>query len=1102
MAIERENRRKGKNGSFVVNHRLITEVFMSSATIELTEYWGNMKVNEAINSNEQLVRRINDVLKDRKGSIVNIINDKLTLSVFTELEKNLQNVKEINLIIRDTAYIPSGREIAREFEMFYNPNPSDLFFNSYEITEKNKLKHFVKAKSMFDFIKRFVNVRKTRNSQMVTGNIIIIDEEFQIQGSSSLEISRKAIRGSLPRINFDTYMTNTMDKSQITNNKAKFEVLWNNHDYTEDYKEKILQSLSYVYKDYSPEFLYYFTLNELFGSRLDSGVERFERDSIRFKKSKIWNSLFEFQKDAVVSAIQKINKYNGCIIADSVGLGKTYEALAVIKYFELRQDNVLVLTPAKLYDNWNSFKSPYIDNTFIDDKFNYKILFHTDLSRTKGQSQSGLDLSRVDWSKFDLIVIDESHNFRNRLENEEHMTRYQRLLYEVIKKGQNTKVLLLSATPVNNSLIDLRNQMSLITADNDQAFEENGISSVTSLLKKAQKEINDWIDTKERSKNELLDKLPADFFKLLEMLTISRSRKHITGYYGKDNLGKFPRKLPPETHNPEIDSERLLLNFEETNEVLESLKLAVYSPMAYIKSEFKEFYRQKYQTVQGERILFFHEQREQITKTLHRFNLFKRLESSVFAFGETIRRLIERINSYIDAISRSGLGDVSLDGDEFIDEDITLDYKYEINVEHLIKGDFLTDLYYDKAILDKLFQAVQTVLGENRDAKLQTLQGIIADKVMYMPYNSGNRKIIIFSAFKDTVNYLYDHIAVELSKNGIHVASVTGSDAPRTTVKGLYGEFNTILRHFSPRSKTGQDLPREKQIDVLIGTDCISEGQNLQDCDCVINYDIQWNPVVLIQRFGRIDRIGSINESIAMINFFPNVKLNDYLQLEQRVKGKMMATNLASTGDEDLLSPEMNDFVFRKKQLERLQKEIVDIEELNDNISLTDINMNDYLYELSGYLKEHPEIKQIPMGIYSLTEGEKKGCLFCFKHQAESDKPKSESSLYPYYIMYMSTEGEVYFGHANAREALKEFRKLSYGQKAPNPVLFKKFNKSTRNSQDMSFYSSLLSKAIKAIQGDEEKKAQASIFDFGGYQNEFSNTSADEFELVSFLVVE
>lgn len=1054
-------------------------------------------MNEVISSNEQLVSKINEVLKKKGGRKINIINDKLTLSVFAELSKNLKNVDKINFIIRDTSYIPTGRELSREFEI--EQNETSLFFNYYDIIQKNKLQHFSRARSMYDFIKKHVNVRKVKDPAKIKGNIIMIDDEIAIHGTSSLEISRKKKRGELAPIHFNSAIT---DKEQIERFRGLFNIVWNSDDYTEDYKEQLLESLNYVYKDYSPEFLYYFTLKELFSSQLDSGVERFERDKTGFKKSVIWNSLYEFQKDAVVSAIQKINKYNGCIIADSVGLGKTFEALAVIKYFELREDNVLVLCPAKLYDNWDSFKNPYIDNVFIKDNFNYKILCHTDLSRTKGYSRSGIDLSRINWSNFDLVVIDESHNFRNRNEDVEHISRYMKLMNDIIKKGHGTKVLMLSATPVNNSLIDLKNQISIITADRDDAFEEFGIPSISNLLRKTQKEINDWLKTEDRTKNELLDRLPADFYKLLEMITISRSRRHITEYYGNDNIGKFPEKLPPETYYPEIDIKGELLNFAETNEILESLKLAVYCPMAYIKPEYKEYYRKKYQTVQGERVLFYHENRELINARLHRFNLFKRLESSVFAFGETIRRLIARIDSYIDAITRCNSGEIELIGEEYVEEDITLDYKYEIKVEHLIAKDYLEDLYYDKRILKQLYEDVLKILDEKRDAKLKKLQEIVVNKIINTPYNPGNRKILIFSAFADTANYLYDNIASELSKNGINVACVTGSGEPRTTLKSIRCEFNTILRHFSPMSKLGQELPKSEQIDVVIATDCISEGQNLQDCDTVINYDIQWNPVVLIQRFGRIDRIGSKNKRIAMINFFPNMELNEYLQLEQRVKGKMTAVNLTATGDEDFLSPEMNDFLFRKKQLERLQKEVIEIEELNDNISLTDLNMNDYIYELSNYIKRNPDIMRVPRGIYSVTQGEKKGCIFCFRHQSDGARPTNQSALYPYYIVYVGNSGEIYYNSVNSREVLKEFRKLTYGKSKPDPALFQKFNNRTKNAEDMSFYSKLLNKAIQAIQGDEDKKAEMTIFDFGGYNNEFANSSADDFELISFLVVE
>lgn len=1054
-----------------------------------------------INSNENIIDNINNILENKKDCVINIVNDKLTLSVFSLLEKNLKNVKEINLVIRDTRYIPKEDEVTREFEI--DSSPKDMIFNSYDIIEKNKLKHFRKAKSMYDFIKKNVNVKKVNPKFQVRSNIIIIDEDFMIQGSSSLELSNNDKNGQRNKINFDTVINSSMDKQQIINSKRIFNQIWYGENITEDYKDKLLKALSYVYKEHSPEFIYYFTLNELFGHQLDYGIERFERDNNNFKKSEIWNKLFNFQKDAVLSAIQKLNKYNGCIIADSVGLGKTFEALAVIKYFELRQDNVLVLTPAKLYDNWASFKGDYVDGP-LEEHFNYKIMFHTDLSRYKGFSKEGKDLSRFDWSKFDLIVIDESHNFRNRTENEDgNFTRYQRLLSAIKKGNSNTKVLLLSATPVNNSLADLKNQISLITADRDFAFDEYGIKSVDNLLRRSSAVINSWSRNPNKKKEELFDKLPPDFYKLLEMMTISRSRKHITNYYGTEQIGTFPDKLDPDTYTPNVDIKGELINFKDTNELLEQLTLAVYAPISYVKGEYIHIYKEKYETIGKDgRVLLSNELRESGTKTLHRFNLFKRLESSIYSFGETIRRLIERIDDYIYTVENSRSTNKLEAGEYEEEEDVLLNYKFEVKVEHLNKGNFLNDLYYDKEILDKLYEDVTKILEENRDEKIAKLLDVLNTKISTTPYNNGNKKVLIFTAFADTANYLYSSLENKLLSLGCYTGCVSGSGKPRTNNKNVACDYNNILSAFSPESKLGKTLENGKGIDILIGTDCISEGQNLQDCDTVINYDIQWNPVSLIQRFGRIDRIGSKNKEIKMINFFPAMELNEYLNLEQRVKGKMVSVNIVSTGDEDRLSPEMNDLNFRRKQLEKLKEEVIDIDEASDNISLTDLNMNEYLYELSNYIKEEPEIKEVPRGIYSVTGGEKKGVIFCFKHKNILDKPKSESSLYPYYLLYISNTKGIYFSNLQTRELLKEFRKLCYRKDKPIKELLKIFYKDTKNVKDMSKYSELLSEGIKSIQGSEESNAIQSIFDFGGFNNEFANETQDDFELVSFLVVE
>ena len=1058
-------------------------------------------MTNAINSNEQMIEKINEVLQNKKDAIVNIVNDKLTISVFSLIEKNLHNVKEINFVIRDVKFLPHQSEIAHEFEI----NPTDILFNSYDITEKNKLQHFSKARNMHDFIQKHVNIRKVNPGIRIGGNILIIDDDFMIQGSSSLEVSKKMNREALSNINFDTILSGSADKEQIMVALNTFKQIWFNEQVSVDYKAELLASLQYVYKEHSPEFLYYFTLNELFGNQLDTGVERFERDSTRFKKTAIWNSLFDFQKDCVVSAIRKLNTYGGCIIADSVGLGKTFEALAIIKYFEIGMNRVLVLTPAKLYDNWNSFRGDYKDS-FLQETFNYRIMFHTDLSRYSGMSRSGQDLKKFDWGLYDLVVIDESHNFRNRNDRYDEndqliMTRYARLMQDVIKHGNNnTKVLLLSATPVNNSLVDLKNQISIITGDRDYAFEEEGIASVDNLLRKTSTCINAWERQVGHKKEELLDSLPSDFYKLLELMTISRSRKHITNYYGNKGVGQFPDKNVPRTLNSDIDTMDELLKFKETNELLEALILSVYTPTRYIKEEYKKYYIEKYafSGKRGGRMEFDIQSRGMII--LHRFNLFKRLESSVYSFEETLRRLLEYIERTEELLIK-GSGLVSEENGEMEDEEFYLEGKYEIDVKHLRVDDYLDDLASDKYIIQEIHKNAKRILDEQRDKKLHDLKQILIEKVTETPYNKGNRKVLVFTAFADTADYLYKELSEAMREYGVYTACVTGKNI-RCNNRNVDADFNSVLCAFSPMSKMKKEIPAEEQVDLLIGTDCISEGQNLQDCDTVINYDIQWNPVSLIQRFGRIDRIGSKNNCIQMVNFFPAMELNEYLGLEQRVKGKMTTLNLVSTGDEDILTPEMNDFNFRRRQLERLRTEVIDIEDANENISLTDLNMNEYLNELSEYIQSVPQIKKIPKGIYSVTDSEHKGVLFCFKHRNDMEKPKSDSSLYPYYLIYILNDGTVLYGNGQAREVVKQFRKLCYGKNTPVMELFGKFFERTKNATKMEFYSDLLNNAIRSIKGEEESKEVQMMFDFGGFNNAFAGETADDFELISFLVVE
>ncbi|MBF0202645.1 MAG: hypothetical protein HQK66_15355, partial [Desulfamplus sp.] len=724
-------------------------------------------------------------------------------------------------------------------------------------------------------------------------------------------------------------------------------------------------------------------------------------------------------------------------------------------------------------------------------------------------------------------------------------------------------------------------------ADRDDAFQDSGIESISNLLSRTSRALNQWekeTEKKDKGKGKeeknndkdkegLLNQLPGNFFRLLENLTISRSRKHITTYYGTEEVGRFPGKLKPDTYTPYIDTGGELLKFKETHMKLEELILAVYMPMSYIKKAYRKHYRERFQTKYNNKIIFSHEDREFITSKLHRFNLFKRLDSSVFAFGETLRRLKERIASCIEILeeyqeeqgqeqkrekkraantadsavaSNTTTGgefpfcdDSDFEG-EFMDEDApALDYKYTIKIRHLDINAYLHDLYFDRMVLDVIYSEVSTVLEEKRDNKLATLQTVVLEKVKKTPYNAGNRKVLIFTAFADTARYLYKALSPapaepestfpippkkpfksralptagpssdsRLPRNQPVIAMISGTGKPMVSVDSVERTFDAVLSAFSPKSRIKVPLPPEKQVDILIGTDCISEGQNLQDCDCVINYDIQWNPVTLIQRFGRIDRIGSSNTHIKMINFFPDMDLNEYLSLEKRVKSKMISANISSTGDEDVLSPEMNDISFRNRQLERLREEVIDLDEAGENISLTDLNMNEYLFELADYLKRVPEIREIPRGIYAVThameDGEKaphQGVIFCFKHRGETTKPDNDSTLYPYYLIFMDRAGNVTYGNNRARELLKLYRKLCYGTREPVKPLVDKFLEETRHVKDMSFYSGLLSSAIQSIRGQEETEAEQSIFDFSGYNNPFAGETADDFELVSFLVV-
>lgn len=834
--------------------------------------------------------------------------------------------------------------------------------------------------------------------------------------------------------------------------------------------------------------------------------------------------LYNFQKDAALAIINKLEKYNGCILADSVGLGKTFTALSVIKYYENRNKSVLVLCPKKLANNWNTYKYNYINNPIAADRMRYDVLFHTDLSRESGNS-NGMDLDMVNWGNYDLVVIDESHNFRNggKISGEdEKENRYLKLLNKVIRRGVKTKVLMLSATPVNNRFVDLKNQIALAYEGESQLLDEklNTHKSIDDIFKQAQTAFNTWskCEPEDRTTSKLLRMLDFDFFELLDSVTIARSRKHIQKYYDTSDIGTFPKRNPPISKRPGLTDLSKAINYNEIFEQLNLLRLCIYTPTDYILPSKLVKYKDAYDSnhVKGG---LTQSGREQGIRRLMSINLMKRMESSVYSFRLTLKRINDLITDTIKSIadfehgynkSSLNLNDITnmdLDGDDQNDDVFAIGKKVRIDIADMDYKSWRRELERDKEILDLLLAMIADITPAH-DSKLQTLFYVIDEKQKH-PINTGNKKIIIFTAFADTANYLYDTVSVYVKKKyGLDTAIITGSVDGKTTIKGLKTDLNTVLTCFSPVSK-GKNLllPNEKaEIDILIATDCISEGQNLQDCDYLINYDIHWNPVRIIQRFGRIDRIGSKNECIQLVNFWPDITLDEYINLKARVETRMKIVDMTATGDDNVLSPEeKGDLEYRKQQLKRLQEEVVDIEDMSSGISIMDLGLNEFRLDLLDYIKTHPEIEKAPHGMNAVvkaTEELQAGVIFVLRNIKNEININSQNRLHPFYMVYMSEEGEVIIDHLSPKEMLDSFRLLCKGKKEPDKELCAKFNDETDDGRRMGKYSDLLGDAIASI---IELKDESEMDSFlSGKQMSFLSETInglDDFELISFLVI-
>lgn len=906
-----------------------------------------------------------------------------------------------------------------------------------------------------------------------------------------------------------------------------FDNLWNDTSKLQEVTDEVIENITAAYNENSPDFIYFVTLYNIFSEFLeDVSEDHLPNEATGFKESKIWSMLYNFQKDAVLAIISKLEKFNGCILADSVGLGKTFTALAVIKYYENRNKSVLVLCPKKLTNNWNTYKDNYVNNPIASDRLRYDVLYHTDLNRTHGKS-NGLDLDRLNWSNYDLVVIDESHNFRNggKLsgEDNEKENRYLKLLNKVIRKGVKTKVLMLSATPVNNRFNDLKNQLALAYEGNTDLIDDklNTTKSIDEIFKNAQRAFNTWSkwNPADRTTENLLRMLDFDFFEVLDSVTIARSRKHIQKYYDTSDIGTFPTRLKPISLRPPLTSLKKAINYNEIYEQLTQLSLSIYTPTHFILPSKMEKYAELYEDNKVN-VGFTQANREQGIRRLTAINLMKRMESSVHSFNLTLKRIYSLIDSTIHSIDtydktssvRLELTDIS-DIDEFDSEDqngdelFTFGKKVKIEIGDMDYKSWRDSLVRDRDILELLTLMVGDITPEY-DSKLQELFRVIKNK-LENPINQDNKKIIIFTAFADTAEYLFDNVSKYVKENfGLNTAMVSGSVEGRTTVPKLKSDLNTVLTCFSPISKDKHLLmPNDKtEIDFLIATDCISEGQNLQDCDYLINYDIHWNPVRIIQRFGRIDRIGSKNAFIQLVNFWPDVTLDEYIDLKAKVETRMKIVDMTATGDDNLLSDEeKTDLEYRKAQLKRLQEEVVDIEDMSTGISIMDLGLNEFRMDLLEYIKNHPDIDKAPFGLHSVAAASEEtpaGVIYVLKNRSNSVNIDNQNRLHPFYMVYISNDGEVICDHLSPKQMLDKMRFLCKGKTEPIPELYRQFNKETRDGRNMSEFSKLLGDAIASI---IEVKEESDIDSFlGGGQMSFLTNEIkglDDFELICFLVV-
>lgn len=1089
---------------------------------------------------DNISRLLGDDLKRtvKPGARLKIAASCFSMYAYEALKTELEKLDELNFIFTSPTFVANEvtDEIRKERKEFHIPKldrERSLYGSEFEIQLRNKLTQRAVAKECADWVRRKAKFKSNRTKAPM--------QQFACVQAGDTDTAYTPLHGftavdlGYQQGNAVSNLVNKMDEAPFAATYLSlFDQIWNDPEKLEDVTAQICEHIASVYQENSPESIYFLMLYNIFNEFLDDIDEDvLPNDRTGYQGTLIWNKLFNYQKDAATGIINKLETYNGCILADSVGLGKTFTALAVIKYYELRNRSVLVLCPKKLADNWLNYNRNLKTNIFARDRFNYDVLCHTDLNRTSGES-FGTPLNRINWGNYDLVVIDESHNFRNNDAYKDKETRYQKLMRKVIQEGVKTKVLMLSATPVNNRFNDLRNQLALAyEGDSENLSKKLRIGkSVEEIFRGAQAAFNTWskLPPEERTARAILDSLDFDFFELLDSVTIARSRKHIQTFYDTRDIGQFPERRKPLSFHCRLTERSDVLGFNEIFEQLSLLRLAVYAPISYILPSRLKKYEEIYDTKVGGKGTLRQADRERSLQALMTVNLLKRLESSVESFRLTLQSLRannETTLAKIAVFNQSGggatVGDLTevlerleAEDDELpaLDDDAgEIGGKVKISLADMDLPSWEHELKADLQVINALLASMNKITPEH-DAKLQHLKAHLLGKIAD-PINPGNRKALIFTAFADTADYLYANLAPELlAELSIHTAKVTGKGAPQSTIKNgtenRSYDFQELLTLFSPRSKEkAVVLPDEPhEVDLLIGTDCISEGQNLQDCDYLINYDIHWNPVRIIQRFGRVDRIGSPNSSIQLVNYWPDISLDEYINLKERVESRMMIADVTATGDDNVLSAQANDVSYRKEQLRRLQEEVIELEDLKTGVSITDLGLNDFRMDLLNYVKAHGDLSNVPNGMHAVVPARPEmgllpGAIFTLRNRNSGVNVSQLNRLHPYYLVYINREGEVIHDHTEVKRLLDLVRACCKGQEEPIAEACQRFNQETADGRRMQAYSGLLGQSIRSMIDVKEEKDLDSLFT-GGKTTALTNTISglDDFELISFLVIQ